>query len=281
MNVTASMAFRLVPDFLRTQPVFLCIDDTIVPKSETKFEDVSVLFDHAAHRGSSYLNGHCFVSLMLCVPVWKKDKISWLSVPLGYRMWTKQKSKLELAADMIRQVMPECQKQKNVILLCDSWYMKKPLVSIPEEYPNLDMIGNVRADSILYNLPPERTGRKGRPAGHGKQLSIETDFIFSDKKIDGYFIAVRPVVTNLFGNRSGIERMVNLINIAYCAMKILPYQATDIFCRFRENSRKRYKITTYPQSFKTIDLPSGISSIKWCIFILSCLKPVSCYIPDI
>ncbi|MEI3227387.1 MAG: transposase [Lachnospiraceae bacterium] len=224
MNVTASMAFRLVPDFLRTQPVFLCIDDTIVPKSETKFEDVSVLFDHAAHRGSSYLNGHCFVSLMLCVPVWKKDKISWLSVPLGYRMWTKQKSKLELAADMIRQVMPECQKQKNVILLCDSWYMKKPLVSIPEEYPNLDMIGNVRADSILYNLPPERTGRKGRPAGHGKQLSIETDFIFSDKKIDGYFIAVRPVVTNLFGNRSGIERMVNLINIAYCAMKILPYQ---------------------------------------------------------
>lgn len=113
MNVTASMAFRLVPDFLRTQPVFLCIDDTIVPKSETKFEDVSVLFDHAAHRGSSYLNGHCFVSLMLCVPVWKKDKISWLSVPLGYRMWTKQKSKLELAADMIRQVMPECQKQKS------------------------------------------------------------------------------------------------------------------------------------------------------------------------
>ena len=88
MNVTASIAFRLVPDF----------------------EDVSLLFDHAAHRGSSYLNGHCFVSLMLCVPVWKADKISWLSVPLGYRMWTKQKSKLELAADMIRQVMPETEK---------------------------------------------------------------------------------------------------------------------------------------------------------------------------
>lgn len=201
MNVTASMAFRLVPDSLRTQPVFLCIDDTIVPKSGTKFEDVSVLFDHAAHRGSSYLNGHCFVSLMLCVPVWKKDKISWLSVPLGYRMWTKQKSKLELAADMIRQVMPECQKQKNVILLCDSWYMKKPLVSIPEEYPNLDMIGNVRADSVLYDLPPERTGRKGRPAGHGKQLSIETDFIFSDKKIDGYFIAVRSLQICLTAGR--------------------------------------------------------------------------------
>ena len=51
MNVTASMAFRLVPDSLRTQPVFLCIDDTIVPKSGTKFEDVSILFDHAAQQG--------------------------------------------------------------------------------------------------------------------------------------------------------------------------------------------------------------------------------------
>ena len=89
MNVTASMDFRLVPDFLRTQPVFLCVDDTIAPKSGTKFEDVSVLFDHAAHRASSCLNGHCFVSLILCVPVWKKDKVSWLSVLLGYYMWTK------------------------------------------------------------------------------------------------------------------------------------------------------------------------------------------------
>ena len=168
MNVTASMALRLVPDSLRTQPVF---------------EDVSVLFDHAAHRGSSYLNGHCFVSLMLCVPVWKKDKISWLSVPLGYRMWTKQKSKLELAADMIRQVMPECQKQKNVILLCDSWYMKKPLVSIPEEYPNLDMIGNVRADSVLYDLPPERTGRKGRPQDMGTSSPSKQILFFLIKRL--------------------------------------------------------------------------------------------------
>ena len=129
-----------------------------MPKSGTKFEDVSILFDHAAHRGSSYLNGHCFVSLMLCVPVWKKEKIFWLSVPLGYRMWTKQKLKLELAADMIRQVMPECRKQKNVILLCDSWYMKKPLVSILEEYQNFDIIGNVRVDSVLYELPLAWTG---------------------------------------------------------------------------------------------------------------------------
>ena len=27
---------------------------------------------------------------MLCVPVWNGDKVSYLSVPLGYRMWQKK-----------------------------------------------------------------------------------------------------------------------------------------------------------------------------------------------
>ena len=37
--------------------------------------------------------------------VWNQDKISYLSVPLGYRMWQKKESRLELAASMIRKVM--------------------------------------------------------------------------------------------------------------------------------------------------------------------------------
>ena len=86
MNVTASVALRLVPEHLQSQPVFFCIDDTMVSKFGKKFENVSKLFDHAAHNGSNYLNGHCFVSLMLCIPVWNGSKISYLSVPLGYRM---------------------------------------------------------------------------------------------------------------------------------------------------------------------------------------------------
>ena len=90
-------------------------------------------------------------SLMLCVPVWNRDKISYLAVPLGYRMWQKKESKLELAASMVRHVMPEFSSQKNVIILCDSWYTKQNLVSIVKEYPNLDLIENARADSIIYD----------------------------------------------------------------------------------------------------------------------------------
>ena len=107
MNVTAKIALHLIPESLKSQPVFICIDDTMVSKFGLKFENVSRLFDHAAHNGSNYLNGHCFVSLMLCIPVWNHDKISYLAVPLGYRMWQKKESKLELAASMVCQVMPE------------------------------------------------------------------------------------------------------------------------------------------------------------------------------
>ena len=33
---------------------------------------------------------------------------------------------------------------------------------------------------VMYNLAPAQTGRRGRPAKHGKRLSVETDFTFSN-----------------------------------------------------------------------------------------------------
>ena len=107
MNVTTRLAMQIIPESLHNESVFLCMDDTMIAKLGRKFEHVSKLFAHAAHNGLNYLNGHCFVSLMLCVPVWKKNRIVYQSIPLGYRMWTKEVSKLELAADMVRSVMLE------------------------------------------------------------------------------------------------------------------------------------------------------------------------------
>ena len=323
MNTTARIALKLIPDSLQTHPVFLCVDDTIVSKFGTKFEDVSKLFDHAAHNGSNYLNGHCFVSVMLCVPVRNGDKVSYLSVPLGYRMWKKKESKLELAASMIRQVMPEFRSKEHVIILCDGWYTKQNLVSIVDEYPNLDLIGNVRIDSVVYDSAPVRTGRRGRPAKHGKRLSVDADFTFSNEKIGDYYTSVRRVLTRIFGgmevlayvtstekehgtkrlffstvfpeklqifcacqekaqlNRAGSDRMeyiplllysfrwnieisyyeqktfwsfcsymvrsckgietlVNLINISYCAMNILPYQ-NEHFSGYQTKSVQEFR----------------------------------------
>ena len=63
-DVTLSKALKVVPQQLAVQPLFLSIDDTMVEKEGEKFELRSKLFDHAAHNGSNYLNGHCLVSIL-------------------------------------------------------------------------------------------------------------------------------------------------------------------------------------------------------------------------
>ena len=344
MNVTVSIALGMVPKDLVSQPVFLCIDDTMVPKSGKEFEDVSKLFDHAAHNGSDYLNGHCFVSVLLCVPVWDGNKISYQSVPLGYRIWEKDQSKLKLTASMVRQVMPGFDGRKNVIILCDSWYVKKELTAIARGYQNLDLIGNARSDSVMYGLAPQPTGHRGMPAKHGRRLSIGTDFILSAEKIGGYHIGSRHVLTNIFGERevlayvtstkrtggarrlffstispsqlqifcawqekaplnqtgsgwmgyiplflysfrwnieisyyeqktfwslcsymvrshNGIELLVNLINISYCAMKILPYQDAA-FSKYRNSSAQDFRFELSEQIRQQVFFASFVKNIE-------------------
>lgn len=324
MNVTARLALEIIPKPLHNEPVFLCVDDTMIAKFGKKFENVSKLFDHATHNGSNYLNGHCFVSLMLCVPVRNKNRIVYQSIPLLYRMWTKEVSKLELAADMVRSVMPELEQKHQVLLLFDSWYAKKPLVCLADEYKNLDIICNARCDSAIYDLPQPPSGKRGRPAKRGKRLSIIEDFSLSTEKIGDYYVGVRKVLTNIFGDRcvrayvtasnettntrrlffstiapefirmssawqekaplsqtgsdwfqyvplfmysfrwkieisyyeqksfwslrnymvrskKGIETLVNLINISYCAMKILPYK-DETFSQYKGISVQEFRL---------------------------------------
>ena len=344
MNTTARMALQIIPEHLQNEPVFLCIDDTMVAKFGQKFENVSKLFDHAAHNGSNYMNGHCFVSLMLCVPVWKRGKIVYQSVPIGYRIWTKNITKLELAADMVRAVMPELEQKHQVILLFDSWYTKKSLVCLADEYENLDIICNARCDSAIYDLPQAPTGKRGRPAKRGKRLSLVEDFSLSAEKIGDYYIGVRKVLTNIFGDRyvysyvtaankttetrrlffstiapeticmscawqekaplnktgrewmqyvplfvysfrwnievsyyeqknfwslcaymvrskKGIETMVNLINISYCAMKILPYK-DEAFSQYKDASVQEFRFALSQQINQQVIFATFVENVE-------------------
>lgn len=119
-----SKDLRAVPNQMATQPLFFSIDDTMVEKKGEKFEFCSRLFDHAAHNGSNYLNGHCIVSILLSFPVLADDFIRYLSVPLGYRLWDKKQIKLEIAAEMVRYTLDNIESDRQVFLLCDSWYPK-------------------------------------------------------------------------------------------------------------------------------------------------------------
>ena len=66
------LAISLIPENLSKQSVILSIDDTMIEKYGEHFEYRSRLFDHAAHNGSSYLNGHCITSFPLFSTIQKK-----------------------------------------------------------------------------------------------------------------------------------------------------------------------------------------------------------------
>ena len=196
-EVTTKKALSVVPEQLDSQPLFLSIDDTLIEKFGKKFEHSSKLFDHAAHNGSNFLNGHCMVSLLLSFPVLSEQKLQYLSVPLGYRLWDKSKSKLALAAELVEQAMKVIGSNHQVILLCDSWYPKAEITELIEHYDNLHLICNVRSDTVLYDLPPEPTGKRGRPRKRGERLSLE-QFELSEPKHGDYKIGTRQVITNLW-----------------------------------------------------------------------------------
>ena len=179
---TAALACSLIPAALQNEPVFLSVDDTTVPKFGKKFDAVSLLHDHACHTGKPYVNGHCFVSLTLSVPVLspregKAPLIRYLAIPVGYRMWTKERTKLELAGDLVEEMMPLL-KGRQVLLFFDSWYAKSSLMERVLQYPQLAIVCNVRSDSAMYELPPLPNGKPGRPKKRGKRIHLD-DFTLS------------------------------------------------------------------------------------------------------
>ena len=202
LTTTARLALELIPDALRNEPVFLSTDDTIVVKFGKHFEQVSILHDHALHTGKPYVNSHAFVSLILCVPITKQHHgiscISYVAVPLGYRMWTKGTNKLKIAADMVSSVMP-LMEDRQVILSFDSWYAKRTFLQPLQTFENLTMICNARHDSTLFDLPPAPTGKRGRPAKRGEKLSL--DDVALDYEYDDFKMGHRRVLTNIFGDK--------------------------------------------------------------------------------
>jgi len=199
-NVTLSKALKAVPVHLAAQPLFLSIDDTMVEKEGDKFELRSRLFDHAAHNGSNYPDGHCMVSILLSFPVLADGSIRCLSVPPGYQLWDKKQTKLEIAAEMVRHAVDAIGPDRQVFLLCDSWYPKGCVAGLVDEYNNLDIICNARIDTVMYGFPPGRTGKRGRPRKYGERLSPE-DFELESPKTGDWKVGVRPVLTRLWGER--------------------------------------------------------------------------------
>lgn len=146
------MAISLIPNALKkTTTIYLIIDDTLQAKFGEKFDCYEKLFDHISKNGSSYFNGHCFVSLAIAIPIIHNAKINYLKLPIQYRLYDKSKTKLEVAADMVIDVA-HVLAEYQVIITCDSWYTKTQFISSIKKNENINIIGALRSVAIQICL---------------------------------------------------------------------------------------------------------------------------------
>lgn len=196
IKTTITIVLALIPQDIKSKiTVFLTIDDTLQAKFGTKFDCYQKHFDHANKTGNNYLNGHCFVSLVVNIPLIDSNKgARYLPLPVGYRVYDGNESKLKIAASLIDIAM-DLLKDYQVILLCDSWYPKGDVLKTIKKYDNLDLIAAVRSDTAIYELPPPPSGKRGRPSTHGQKLNYKS---FDYSKEGDYYTATKKVITRLF-----------------------------------------------------------------------------------
>ena len=91
--------------------------------------------------------------VMLSIPVFDNGVIHYLSFPIGYRMWTKEETKLDMAADMIREVMDIIGHERNVCLCCDSWYPKGEIAELPQQYDHGNQFSKIINSEMVILTP--------------------------------------------------------------------------------------------------------------------------------
>ena len=183
-------------------PIFIAIDDSLVEKKGESFEYREKLFDHAGKNGGNYLNGHCFVSVVLQLTLISGSTTHYVRVPLMHRMWIKDgDSKLKMGRDMVLELYKVLAGKFSVCLLCDSWYPKGEILELHTIH-NIPFICSARVDTALYELPTEPpAGKRGPKPKRGKKLSKNLEEVFSFEEVPGYgyLVGHRKVVTDIFG----------------------------------------------------------------------------------
>lgn len=192
---TESVGNRLLALILRTLPLperlLLVIDDSPTKRYGPKVEGADV--HHNPTPGPAdqpFLYGHVWVTISLALrhPQWGP-----LALPLRAMLYVRQKTlatipkerrwprfatKLQLAARLVEWLAPILKRAgKTVWIVIDGGYTKRPFLRRVLKIPKLVVVGRLRKDAALRDLPPklrrgQRRGR-GRPRKYGNnKLSL-------------------------------------------------------------------------------------------------------------
>ena len=65
----------------------------------------------------------------------------------------------------------------------------------------------------------------------------------------------------MHGSKKGIETMVNLINISYCAIKILPYK-DEIFAQYKDTSVQEFRLALSQQINQQVIFATFVKNVE-------------------
>ena len=180
------IATRLVLLVLRALPLpdrlTLVIDDSPTKRYGPKVEGADV--HHNPTPGPAdqpFLYGHVWVTISLALrhPQWgplalplramlyvRKQTIA--KIP-RHRLWYPFATKLQLAARLVEWVVPLLKSAgKTVWVVVDGGYTKAPFLKRVLRLGKLVIVGRLRKDAALRDLPPKGKGGRGRPRKYGK-----------------------------------------------------------------------------------------------------------------
>ena len=184
---TESVATQLTLLLLRTLPLpdrlLLVIDDSPTKRYGPKVEGADVHHNPTpGPAGQPFLYGHVWVTISLALrhPEWGP-----LALPLWAMLYVRQKTlatipperrwhrfatKLQLAARLVEWIAPILKRAgKTVWVVIDGGYTKRPFLERALNIPKLVVVGRLRKDAALRDVPrvPKRRGR-GRPRKYGQ-----------------------------------------------------------------------------------------------------------------
>jgi hypothetical protein len=181
-----SIATRLVVLVLRTLPlperVLLVIDDSPTKRYGPKVEGADI------HRNPTpgpadqmYLYGHIWVTISLAL---RHAQWGAMALPLRAMLYVRQKTmatiprgrrwrfatKLQLAARLVEWIVPILKRAgKSVWIVVDGGYTKRPFLRRALNLSKVVVVGRLRKDAALRDLPPRRKRGQRRPRGRPRQ----------------------------------------------------------------------------------------------------------------
>jgi DDE superfamily endonuclease len=169
------------------EPVEVLIDDTLFRRRGKKVWAASWFHDGSAQgpAKTAYGNNWVVLAVRVSLPMISRP----VAVPVMAKLVikdTNSASRLWLARRMVTRLAAELP-GRQVSVTADSAYAGEELKQLPD---GVTWTTRLRANAALHDLPPERTGKKGRPRKKGERLQslakITAGAVFSQVTVTRY-----------------------------------------------------------------------------------------------